>query len=70
MLMAVSDKRKRSLYFSEQMLAEIKQEAWRLDRSLSWIVQRAWLIARSELKRIPSTNDLDEASSQGNSTKK
>ena len=37
-----SDKRKQSLYFPESMLQEIKDEAARLDRSLSWIVQRAW----------------------------
>ena len=36
-----SDKRKQSLYFPEAMLQEIKDEAARLDRSLSWIVQRA-----------------------------
>jgi uncharacterized small protein (TIGR04563 family) len=63
--MAVSDKRKQSLYFQEEMLEEIKQEACRLDRSLSWIVQRAWLIARKELKRIPSTMDVVEISEEG-----
>jgi uncharacterized small protein (TIGR04563 family) len=28
------------------MLEEIRNEAARLDRSLSWIVQRAWKVAR------------------------
>ena len=37
-----TDKRKQSLYFPESMLQEIKEEAARLDRSLSWVVQRAW----------------------------
>ena len=55
-----SDKRKQSLYFPEAMLQEIKDEAARLDRSLSWIVQRAWKIARMEIKKIPSVNDIDE----------
>ena len=55
-----SDKRKQSLYFPEAMLQEIKDEAARLDRSLSWIVQRAWKIARAEIKKIPSVNDIDE----------
>jgi uncharacterized small protein (TIGR04563 family) len=53
-----SDKRKQSLYFPESMLQEIKDEAARLDRSLSWIVQRAWKIARLEIKKIPSVNDI------------
>ena len=57
-----SDKRKQSLYFPEAMLQEIKDEAARLDRSLSWIVQRAWKIARMEIKKIPSVNDIDEDS--------
>jgi uncharacterized small protein (TIGR04563 family) len=51
------DKRKQSLYFPEEMLAEIQEEAYRQDRSLSWIVQQAWKIARAELKRYPSVND-------------
>jgi uncharacterized small protein (TIGR04563 family) len=55
-----SDKRKQSLYFPEAMLQEIKDEAARLDRSLSWIVQRAWKLARLEIKKIPSVNDTEE----------
>ncbi len=52
-----SDKRKQSLYFPEDMLEEIKFEANRQDRSLSWIVQRAWNIARTDIKKFPSVND-------------
>ncbi len=55
-----TDKRKQSLYFPESMLQEIKEEAARLDRSLSWIVQRAWKIARPELKKLPSVNDVSD----------
>lgn len=55
-----SDKRKQSLYFPESMLAEIKDEANRLDRSLSWVVQRAWKLARGDIRKIPSVNDLDD----------
>lgn len=55
-----SDKRKQSLYFPEAMLQEIKDEAARLDRSLSWIVQRAWKTARLDIKKIPSVNDIEE----------
>ena len=54
-----TDKRKQSLYFPESMLQEIKEEAARLDRSLSWIVQRAWKLARVEIKKLPSVNDVE-----------
>lgn len=47
--MAMPDKRKQSLYFPTDMLQEIEDEAQRLDRSKSWIVQRAWLVARDKI---------------------
>lgn len=56
--MAKSDKRKQSLYFPDQMLREIQYEANRQDRSLSWIVQKAWQIARGEIGKYPSVNDM------------
>lgn len=55
--MGPSDKRKQSLYFPEDMLEEIKQEAERQDRSLSWIIQKAWNIARTNIAKYPSVND-------------
>ena len=61
--MANTDKRKQSLYFPEEMLKEIQDEANRQDRSLSWIVQQAWRIARTEIMRFPSVNDVLESSS-------
>jgi uncharacterized small protein (TIGR04563 family) len=57
-LMASSDKRKQSLYFPEQMLKEIQEEAARQDRSLSWIVQKAWKIARKDIMKYPSVNEI------------
>ena len=57
--MAGSDKRKQSLYFPENMLKEIQEEATRQDRSLSWIVQKAWKIARNEIRRYPSVNEIE-----------
>ena len=53
-----TDKRKQSLYFPEDMLKEIQIEANRQDRSLSWIVQQAWRLARGEIMRFPSVNDV------------
>jgi uncharacterized small protein (TIGR04563 family) len=56
--MAINDKRKQSLYFPEEMLKEIGAEATRQDRSLSWIVQKAWKAARKEIRNIPSVEGL------------
>lgn len=52
--MASTDKQKQSLYFPRDMLGEIMNEAVRLDRSLSWMVQQAWRIARAEVGKLPS----------------
>ncbi|MEK6607659.1 MAG: TIGR04563 family protein [Myxococcota bacterium] len=56
--MSGSDKRKQSLYFPEEMLKEIQDEAARQDRSLSWIVQKAWKIARKDISKYPSVNEM------------
>ena len=60
-----SDKRKQSLYFPESMLDEIHQEAARLERSLSWIVQRAWKTARPEIRKLPSSRGSDDGEADG-----
>ncbi|HJK98172.1 MAG TPA: TIGR04563 family protein [Polyangiaceae bacterium LLY-WYZ-14_1] len=61
--MAGTDKRKQSLYFPESMLQDIQHEAARLDRSLSWIVQRCVKIGLQDIRRLPSVNDIvDEGS--------
>ena len=56
--MSETDKRKQSLYFPEAMLKEISDEATRQDRSLSWIVQKAWKAARKEVRSMQAVNDL------------
>ena len=56
--MSGTDNRKQSLYFPEEMLEEIQKEAGRQDRSISWIVQQAWKVARTEIRKIPSVNDV------------
>ena len=53
-----TDKRKQSLYFPEEMLKEIQEEATRQDRSLSWIVQQAWRSARAQIAKMPGMEDL------------
>jgi uncharacterized small protein (TIGR04563 family) len=50
--------RKQSLYFPEEMLVEIREEAARLDRSLSWVVQRAWKLARKQVRAMPGDPDV------------
>jgi uncharacterized small protein (TIGR04563 family) len=49
----VSQKRKVTLYFNAAMLSETQKEALRQDRSISWIIQAAWRIARDEVKKMP-----------------
>jgi uncharacterized small protein (TIGR04563 family) len=50
----VSQKRKVTLYFNAAMLAETQKEALRQDRSISWIIQASWRIAREMVKQMPS----------------
>jgi uncharacterized small protein (TIGR04563 family) len=45
---------KRSLYFPGVMLKEIYAEATRRNRSISWVIQQAWRIARAEIRKMPS----------------
>jgi uncharacterized small protein (TIGR04563 family) len=65
--MSGSDKRKQSLYFPEQMLKEIGDEATRQDRSLSWIVQKAWKAARKDIVKIPSVTETGPDDAGGGS---
>lgn len=51
-----ADKRKQSLYFPEEMLNEMQYQAKRQDRSLSWLAQRAWKIARAEIVDMPNAD--------------
>jgi uncharacterized small protein (TIGR04563 family) len=64
--MSATDKRKQSLYFPETMLQEIQKEAARLDRSLSWIVQRCVKIGLSDIRKLPSVNDVAEGADDDN----
>lgn len=48
---------KPSLYFPKDTLRELEEQARRLDRSISWLVRRAWTLARSEIRTYPSAPD-------------
>lgn len=51
-------KQKLTLYFPEEIVAETKQEALRQDRSLSWIIQMAWMMARERMQDLPGIEDF------------
>ncbi len=48
-----SPKKKVTLYFNAAVLGETQHEAIRQDRSISWVIQAAWRIAREEVRRLP-----------------
>ena len=52
--------KRQALYFPSDMLKDIQGEAERQDRSISWLIQQAWRIARTELQKVPSTTDYFE----------
>ena len=54
----MTDFRKQTLYLPEDTLREVREEALRLDRSYSWVIQYAWKHGKPALKKIPS---LEEA---------
>ncbi|MEE2961100.1 MAG: TIGR04563 family protein [Myxococcota bacterium] len=54
---------RQALYFPHEMLSELQEEARRLDRSLSWLIQRAWKVALPDLKKMPSSTDFFEPAS-------
>ena len=56
-----SPKKKVTLYFSSGMLDETQREAIRQDRSISWIIQAAWRIAREDVQRLPGYGRQDGA---------
>lgn len=47
---------RRTFYFGAEMLAEMRAEAKRLDRPLSWVIQQAWAIAKDRFTKVPSIN--------------
>lgn len=47
-------KKKVTLYLSEELIAQTKAEAERQDRSLSWMLQMAWVMAQEEIAKFPT----------------
>jgi len=56
---------KQSLYFPVDMYHEVREEAARLDRSVSWVVVQAWRVARAKIKEMPGVNDPPEKDDHG-----
>jgi uncharacterized small protein (TIGR04563 family) len=60
----MKDKLKHSLYMPQTMMDEVVAEATRQDRSLSWVVQQAWMRAREKIAAVPSAPEQRRASSR------
>lgn len=56
--MTKADKHKQGLYFSSAMLAALRREAARLDRSFSWVVQRCVKVGMADVKRLGASPEL------------
>ena len=54
-----TDKRKQSFYLPEDVVNALQVEADRLDRSLSWVVQRCCKLAIPEVRELPSMSDTE-----------
>lgn len=52
--------KKTSLYFKGETLQEIRECAARLDRSVSWVIQRAWSMSKDQLAHMPSMSDVGD----------
>lgn len=48
------DRRKQSLYFGEDMLSEMRQEAERQGRPISWLLQKAWRYSAERIRNFPA----------------
>lgn len=59
--MAPHDHRKQSLYFPQGMLDEIRREARRIERPISWVMQRSWIVAKASIKAIASAPNEESA---------
>ena len=54
----MSSKKKVTLYLPPSIFEETREEALRQDRSVSWVLQMAWLVAREKLLEMPAPQDF------------
>lgn len=57
----MADLRKQSIYIPLDMLRDMREEATRQQRSLSWIVQRCWRMGRADMRKMPSAGFVSPA---------
>jgi uncharacterized small protein (TIGR04563 family) len=58
----MSGKRKPGIYLPDELLEELKAEAARTDRPVSWLLQQAWKVARKNIAGLPTmAEDGDSA---------
>ncbi len=58
----MATKQKLTLYFPPDLLEEARLEAERQERTVSWILQKAWEFARHEIHKMPGADDPFSAS--------
>lgn len=61
----MSTKKKLTLYLTEDIVNETKKEALRQDRSLSWILQMAWMMSRDRIQDLPGIEELTDFDETG-----
>ena len=50
---AANSEKKTSVYLPGDTLSQIRTEAARLDRSVSWLITRMWAISKDTLAQMP-----------------
>jgi uncharacterized small protein (TIGR04563 family) len=55
-----TEKIEQSLYWPEPLLAFVQAEAHRIDRTFSWVVQRAWKLTRDRIAALASAEQAKE----------
>lgn len=56
-------KQKLTVYVPDGIHEEMKAEADRQDRSVSWLVEHCWRLSRARLQAYPAVSDLVEDAS-------
>jgi uncharacterized small protein (TIGR04563 family) len=56
---------KMSLYIPGEVLADIRAEARRQQRSVSWLIRSAWRLARKGIDALPAAPEWDTEKGSG-----
>lgn len=55
---------RQSLYIPDDIYADMMCQCVRLDRNISWLIRRAWALARERIAEFPSVEDMERESLQ------